>query len=475
MLHFPVLGANVHTTSPKLQAANILPYTIIAKHSLAVIGLTTTETPQVSSPSQRTKFSSPAAALSEQVKAIKAAHPEVKRFVALTHLGYGEDIALAKTSRDVHLIIGGHSHTLLGDMDKARGKYPTVVKNAANQDVLVVTSYRYGEYLGRISVLFNREGQIDKWEGAPILITDDIHPDAALDQKVADWRKPFMRFSQEIVGQVAVTPLSNVCGRQECSLGNLVCDVIVAFRNSGGETAQVDGAFYNAGGIRTPLPKGAISRRDVMNAFPFASAVVEMSLTGQQLWTVFSGECTHPRPQTSHCLTEPTAMLNKANLAGHAIHSYLQVSSDFEICFDPTQPPGSRLLSVSIGGNPIVLHKTYSIATNDFIAAGGDFFFPKTPRDASVPAGPNLARVDELVIKYLKKHNPYAPPLVGRRLRDVTKPADLDIESNAQLLAGYDGSGFPVEDGAWTAVAIMAASITFIVLAVEYLRRDSLL
>ncbi|KAH7100164.1 Metallo-dependent phosphatase-like protein [Auriculariales sp. MPI-PUGE-AT-0066] len=473
-LKFPVLSANLHTTSPKLSAANILPFALFEKHELAVIGLTTPDTPRVSSPSRNTTFSSPAAALTNQVKAIKAAHPNIKRFRR-------------------HVIIGGHSHTLIGGMSNAKGKYPTIVKNAAGKDVLVVTSFRFGEYLGRLTVLFDKNGEVSKWDGEPIRITADIHPDKALAAKIAEWRKPFALQAQEVVGNAKVD-LSSVCQHQECSMGNLVCDVMVAFRNSGPETAHVHGGFYNSGGVRTSLSEGAVRRGDVMNAFPFKNAIVGINLRGQELWDVFEG------------------MFNGVNADKHKINSYLQVSSDFEVKFDSTAPVGSRLLSLKLGGTPVDLRKTYTIATNDFIAAGGDFFFPPKPRDASVPSGPNMAAIDELVIRYLKRHNPYVPPAVGQRLRNVSqrdaspkpdpsstpdssssssssKPnngdpmdghpsiwgdGDVGGKPGTHVAVAHPGTvgGFPVEDGAWTALAILAACITLIILGLEYIGRN---
>jgi 2',3'-cyclic-nucleotide 2'-phosphodiesterase (5'-nucleotidase family) len=285
-----VISANIKTKSSALSGATIQPYALFERHFLAVIGITTPETPRISSPSPQTSFGPPSSTLAEQIRAIKAAHPSIKRFVALTHIGYNEDIELARHSTDVSVIIGGHSHTLLGDMDHAWGRYPTVVKNLDGKDVLVATSFKFGEYLGRLTVTFGADGSVTKWDGHPIRMTKDIKQDRTLARRVSEWRQPFERFGEEVVGHVASVSLSNTCHNRECSLGNLVCDVMVAFRRSGGETAQVDLGLFNAGGIRTPLPKGEVTRAMVMDAFPFGNAVVEMDLTGQELWDVFSCE-----------------------------------------------------------------------------------------------------------------------------------------------------------------------------------------
>src|SRR5262249_44763188 len=46
--------------------------------------------------------------------------------------------------------------------------------------------------------------------------------------------------------------------------------------------------------------------------------------------------------------------------------------SGLRIDFDPQRPPGSRILSVAVGGNPLDPERTYRVAANDFMARGGD-------------------------------------------------------------------------------------------------------
>jgi 5'-nucleotidase len=56
---------------------------------------------------------------------------------------------LAALTKDIDLIIGGHTHTFL---DK-----PTIVKNLDNQDVLVNQVGCYGINLGRIDFYFDTD------------------------------------------------------------------------------------------------------------------------------------------------------------------------------------------------------------------------------------------------------------------------------------------------------------------------------
>ncbi len=49
-------------------------------------------------------------------------------------------------------IMGGPSHTPLGDFEGAEGPYTTIKKNKDGEEVFIVTAYRWGEYLGYIDV-----------------------------------------------------------------------------------------------------------------------------------------------------------------------------------------------------------------------------------------------------------------------------------------------------------------------------------
>jgi 5'-nucleotidase len=77
--------------------------------------------------------------------------------ICLSHIGYQyknepdkiSDVRLATLTKDIDLIIGGHTHTFL---DK-----PTIIKNADGKDVLVNQVGCYGVNLGRIDFYFDND------------------------------------------------------------------------------------------------------------------------------------------------------------------------------------------------------------------------------------------------------------------------------------------------------------------------------
>ncbi|POS69804.1 5'-nucleotidase [Diaporthe helianthi] len=111
---FPMLAANLQSTNPTLNSS-VKPYVIFEQYGLAVIGVITPETSQLSNPGNGTTFTDPVVAVQAAIDEIKAT-TDINRIVALTHIGYAEDIKLAEQTAGLSLIIGGHSHTPLGNM-----------------------------------------------------------------------------------------------------------------------------------------------------------------------------------------------------------------------------------------------------------------------------------------------------------------------------------------------------------------------
>ncbi len=95
--------------------------------------------------------------ISQEMTRILKQEQKCNLIICLSHLGYEykkeenkiSDLKLAALTRDIDLIIGGHTHTFL---DK-----PTVVKNIDDKDVLVNQVGCYGINLGRIDFYFDSD------------------------------------------------------------------------------------------------------------------------------------------------------------------------------------------------------------------------------------------------------------------------------------------------------------------------------
>ena len=384
-LTFPVISSNIHSRNDRL-ADSLTPYMIFAEHELAILALTTETTPTISHPSNLTTFEAPVAASKRTVKHIKERHPNINRIIALTHIGYEQDIALAKATTGISLIIGGHSHTLLGNMTGSKGPYPTIIKNQDGDDVFVVTSYRWGEYLGYIDVEFDRSGRIVKYEGAPIHLTNSTAEDADLKGQITEWSKAFVPYQHTVLGYAQKPLVQSTCQVAECTLGDFSADAMEDYRAN-----STVGALINAGGMRTDIDAGNVTLQHALECFPFGNALVELDFKGEDLWSVFEG------------------IVSKVNVKnGRAVTSFVQVSRSIRFTYNPDNPIGSRLITLLIKGQPVDITKTYKITTLDYLASGGDNFWPEKSNYAI------LDPMDMVWAKYVKEQSPVNYSVQGR-------------------------------------------------------------
>lgn len=386
-LTFPVISSNVHTTNKKL-ARGLLPYKIYKKHQLAVVAVTTETTKGLSKPGEGTTFEDPIEAAQRTVDAIKRRHKNIKRIVALTHIGYEKDIEFAQKTKGIHLIIGAHSHTLLGEPENPAnaGDYPTIEENIDGDEVFIVTAYRWGEYLGYIDVEYNRHGKIVAYTGAPFHLTNTTAQEPKLQKQVNSWAEKFVEFSSKVLGQTLKPLVQATCQTEECTLGSFSADSMADFRP---DTAV--GAIMNAGGIRMAIDAGDITLQQALEAFPFGNSLVEMTFTGDDLWKIFEG-----------------IFSRSSQFNGLPVTSGVQVSKSIRLTHNPNNPIGSRLITLEINGEKVVADQSYTIVTLDFMAGAGDNMLP-AGRESTL-----LDTMDEVWARYVTAKSPIDHDLDGR-------------------------------------------------------------
>ena len=125
---------------------------------------------------------------------------------------------------------------------------------------------------------------------------------------------------------------------REAAIGDLIAD---AMRWS----AQTDVAVTNGGGIRSDKiypPGTTITRRDILAELPFGNRLVTVDISGSALKAAIENGLSR--------LPSPSGR-------------FPQVSG-LEIEADVSRPAGNRILSIKVGGAPLDMNKTYSVATN---------------------------------------------------------------------------------------------------------------
>lgn len=148
---FPVVCANYDFRGTVLDGL-VKPYVIVEKSGLkiGIIGiLTDISTVVVTDESQKVKYLDPAGTVAKYAARLKKRH-HCDLVICLTHIGFEDgpvsDKALAAETKNVDLIIGGHSHTFI--------KAPAFVNNKKGSPVPIVTDGNWGINVGLLELQF---------------------------------------------------------------------------------------------------------------------------------------------------------------------------------------------------------------------------------------------------------------------------------------------------------------------------------
>jgi len=342
---------------------------------IGLFGLTTEETPIASSPGD-IKFSSTIDTARAKAKELREKGADI--VVAVAHTPLEVDMIVAR-SANVDVLLSGHDEHLLAFYD---GK------------VVVSESESQGNYINVVELAVTKatkEGKTSVTWTPNFRIVDSatVKPDPEIEAVVKGYED---KLSKELDVEIGVTetPLDSrraTVRGGEAAIGNLIAD---ALKSSVG----ADVAITNGGGIRADKQYEAgrkLTRRDILAEMPFGNTTVLLELKGEQIKAALENGVSQVRelggrfPQVSGIVAE----------------------------VDLKEPVGSRVKSVKINGEPLDPAKTYRLATNDFMARGGDGYrvFTEVKPLIDVSASQLMA---SQVIDYVAKAGTVAPKVEGR-------------------------------------------------------------
>ncbi|WP_078394226.1 5'-nucleotidase C-terminal domain-containing protein [Shouchella patagoniensis] len=378
MANFPVIGANVLDASgdPLFE-----PYILreVNGVTLGIFGLSTPETAYKTHPDnvKEVVFDDPSVTAARMVKELE--EEDVDVIIGLSHLGIDESSVdtsekVAAEVQGIDVIIDGHSHSIL-----------THGVEAGNE-TLIASAGEYVQNLGIVELTFEEDELVEK--KAWLMNQEDAgEPDEEVESLLTDMEANQQELLAEVVGKTAI----KLNGErehvrvEETNLGNLIADVLR-------EATDADIALTNGGGIRASIAPGQITKGDLVSVSPFGNFGVTKEVTGAQLIELLeNGVKAYPEPSGG----------------------FPQISG-FTFAFNPDAPSGSRVHSVEIAGEPITEDTTYVLATNDFLAAGGDEY----NQLAEAPLVNEFNAIDELLMNYLQSAGEIAPEVTGRMIVD---------------------------------------------------------
>lgn len=367
---YPILGANVlKAGEPILEEYVIKEFDGV---KVAIFGLSSPETSYKTHPDNVTglTFEDPAVTAQRMVDMLE---PMADVIVCLGHIGDEGDYTSAGicTAVDgIDVFVDGHSHTELPAGQVVNG-------------TLIVQTGEYDKNLGEVTITVDG-GEVT---ATAALISAE---DAAELEADADMLALLAQIDaeNEVITSVIVAETDIVLDGEranvrtgQTNLGNLIAESILM-------ATGADCAVTNGGGIRASIDVGDITQGEVITVLPFGNYVVTKEVKGSDIKAILEvGISDYPAAKGAF-----------PHIAG------------LEFTFDPSMAAGSRLTSVKIDGVEVSDNATYVLATNDFLAAGGDGYDVLS----GYPILGEYAALDEVMVAHLNMYGTSDAVVDGR-------------------------------------------------------------
>ena len=390
---FPVLAANVKYNG-ELAFDDAAVFTTPGGTKIGVFGL---DTPEPATKAHPGKIAGVTFASGEEMYQIAQDMATMLRedegcnyVICIGHLGIDDETA-ATANRSIDLLgkvtgidvfIDGHSHSTEEEIAEK-----TNADRKVGDTVLTST----GTKLENIGVVTIKDSTITTecvpTEGIEVPADNEIAARAAaiIAEVDAEYGTVFAKTEVTLNGEK--DPGNRT---QETNLGDLITDALVWKATEAGES--VDAAITNGGGIRATIEAGDITKKDINTVLPFGNTLSIIKITGSELLEVLEA--------STFCTPE-------------AIGGFPQVSGivftvDTSKTYDQgDEYPGTtyfapksinRVTIQSVGGKDFDPAATYTIATNDFMASGGDTYYRFVNATANYDLG---IAMDEVVMEYI--------------------------------------------------------------------------
>lgn len=295
-LDSPVLAANIDDSlEPSFQGK--YKKSIVIERSgrkIGLIGAVTVETKDISSPGNLI-FIDPVQSVKLEADRLKN-DEGVDIIIVLSHCGLDEDrLIAADGGKNVDIIVGGHSHSLLytgaaPGPDKPEDVYPVIVQQSdSHHKVLIVQASAYTKFVGDLLVHFDKHGELQKWEGNPVFLDHDIEEDPEIKERLMTWKTEIDKIASKKVGDLSDVLSVDECEYAECTIGDFIADSFVYYFANHPVNAKdklryhVSIGITYAGAIRTSLNEGPVNYDDIFTALPFQSTIDTLEIQGKDI------------------------------------------------------------------------------------------------------------------------------------------------------------------------------------------------
>lgn len=452
-VNFPVLAANVDASQdPDLRdQTNLKPFVVFAydgykktpvtdldklptnSNLVAVFGLALDDMPNLAPNTGKVEFHDLVTSAQATVDFLH--EKGIRNIIALTHIGNAVDLDVAAKVNGIDLIVGGHSHTLLGDFTNIghdhSGTYAQMVNNPNGQSkTCVVQAGQYAQAIGQLSVSFDRNGNVISCKGHNTLLSNDTYFHSPLRETTsqfsateADTVKTFIEGEDNLVIAAEAVAMRQLIDSKykpavEQAYGKVISRVPEEIKHErrpgdkgtdkhGSDVApliaegqyywanlpavqavtgmKVDFALIGAGGIRTNFDAGEYREGNVsLEMLPFSNFMSVVPIKGKDVVTLIEGAVTATLPEGSHA--------GKFPYSGHLRYQFTETVPHKAGRVDYVEVmTGTEDQPIWQAINP---DQTYNVAINNYNASGNDGWTPLFTAQQHQSGRVDLAYVD---------------------------------------------------------------------------------
>jgi 5'-nucleotidase / UDP-sugar diphosphatase len=410
---FPILSCNIVKKGTNVLVDYVQPYKIIEKLGLriGVIGLTTTDTEQMSFPDniKTLDFLPTKEQVQKYVNIVKKKNVDL--VIVIGHMGlpynpqpaydsrysnpdkekeerrWGYDAQeIAHEVEGIDILFGGHMH-------KGFAK----PWEDPETHTMVFQGYAYGSNVGHVTIKIDKDTKTISGYESPainegVLVTmfeDEFIPDEVIGDTILVMQAIAEEGMDEIIGEAGMNITKFGMGTQNL-IGNLVCEAMLDYTGA-------DFSFMNLGGIRDELLSGPISYRNVFNVMPFDNQIALIEVDGRFLKEIIETRVSGSR---------------------HGLRT-----AGIKVVINRKRDNFNRISELLIGGEPWQADKIYKIATSDFLLQGnaGLALLTKVPESKITRYEQGLR---DVIVEYIRENSPVSAVIDDRWKRDDSSQID---------------------------------------------------
>ena len=299
----------------------------------------------------------------------------INKIILLSHCGLEKDQKIAQETSGIDVIIGGHTHDLLEGIKEGKN----LLYSKANEPVIITQAGKDGEYFGDLKITWDDEKGVIVKAQNNVTASSNFKRNRVLkgvfDQILG--KPEHLGTIKSVAPQVKnrlIEPNPN---------GFFIMDAV---RNEFG----TDIALINVGNIRGFFEPGSLDSRQVFEVVPLKNNMVKLKLTEKEIVDALkTGAKSFVNPGNKPGIVIPSGLKYTVSKKGELKSLSFIDKSGKEIPIDVNNPDPN---------------KTYTVATDDFFASGGDNLISNKIASNQIDEKFDFDK-DKLTCDYVKKLN----------------------------------------------------------------------